>query len=459
MSEANDTLMEVKAQAKLYMQAIFDDMKIDYDATAKKYGVIEKVRELRCARVLLQLLFIYAMGSMSFRAISAIAYIMGECNISDEAWRQRFNKCEAWLCYLLSCSLIKYAPTQVHFCYFGQQMPVYLLDASTVKQVGKCGKELRLHTCYNLTRGAIEEVVITDNHTAEGTSLFKIVPYSLYIADAGYGKGKQYQHIISQNANALFRFTPNLVKLCSNAEGRGAINMVKRLSSKKKFVDFKCFVHVGKGKYAPVRIIASRLPDDKILLAKERKIRESKKKQTQIKDETLAYCQWVILMTNLDNSYSAESLLHIYRSRWQIELLFKRIKQFFNIGRIKKATLKSSKVLVLTWLLIWSIVEKDTIAAEIQLIENGADMERYSFWLMSDLFFCKFQTMLNSLWTLSFDSAIDLNILYMRLRNHKSTRTNQYAIYRFDSCSSELGLSENICLFNNHKQPTLALAA
>lgn len=328
-------------------------------------------------------------------------------------------------------------PTQICFCYSGQQMQVYLLDASTVKQVGKEGKELRLHTCYNLTKGAIEEVVLTDNHTAEGTDLFKIVPYSLYIADAGYGKGKQYQHIVSQNANALFRFTPNLVKLCGNVEGKGKINMVKRLKTKKNLVDFKCFVHVGKGKYAPVRVIASRLPEDKALLAKERKLRESKKKQTQIKEETLIYCQWVILMTNLDKSHGAKELLHIYRSRWQIELLFKRIKQFFGIERLKKANLEHSKLLVLTWLLIWSLVERETIAAEIRLIEDGEDMELYSVWLMSDLYFRQFETMLNSLWAHCLNQNVALGIIYKRLRNHKSGRVNQYAMYRFDLANSK----------------------
>lgn len=444
MSDINNNVNEIKEQAKSYAKAIMDNFGVGLDVTAKEYGAIGKVRELRDAKILLQLLFIYAMGSLSFRTISVIAFVMFKCNISDEAWRQRFKKSELWLCFLLEVLLMKLVPIQLYFHFNEQQMQVYLLDASTVKQVGKEGKELRLHTCYNLTKGAIEEVIISDNHTAEGVHLFEIIPYSLYIADAGYGKGKNYQHIVSNKGNALFRFTPNLVKLCGNNEGRGKINMVKRLNTKKKIVEFECFVHVGKGKYAPVRIIASRLPDDMALLAKERKMRESKKKQTQIKDETLVYCQWVILMTNLDYSHSAESLLHIYRSRWQIELLFKRIKQFFSIRRLKKSSLSQSKVLVLTWLLIWALVESETIAAEIRLIEDGVDMERYSIWLMANLLYRRFETMLNSLWAFYLDLDTDLNIIYKRLRNHKSSRSNQYAIYRFGSSSSEIEPTANV---------------
>ena len=102
--------------------------------------------------------------------------------------------------------------------------------------------------------------------------MFKVIPKSLYIADAGYGKGSKYHDIVSRKGNVLFRFTPNLTKLCRDNKGQDTIDMEKELSAKKsikkKLVDFTCFIHIGKGKYAPVRIIASRLPEDKLLLAR-----------------------------------------------------------------------------------------------------------------------------------------------------------------------------------------------
>jgi hypothetical protein len=362
---------------------------------------------------------------------------MDGCNVSDESWRLRFANCEAWLCLLLHNALVTVAPVQLVFHHDGQEMQVFLFDSTTFKQVGKDGKELRAHTCYNLTKGKIEEVIVTDKHTAEGTSMFKVIPKCLYIADAGYGKGSKYYDIVSRGGNALFRFTPNLTKLCNDDNGKDAIDMVKKLKSRKnkrkKIIEFNCFIHVGNGKYTPVRVIASRLPDDKLLLARERKIRTSKKKQTQIKQSTLVYSGWVILMTNLGTEHSAESLLHLYRSRWQIELLFKRIKQFFGVKRLKKATLKHSKVLVLTWMLIWALVERETIATEIMLIEKAVDMELYSLWSLSDLHFRKFETMINSLWAFSLDIKGHIGEIYRRLRNHKSSRINQYALYRLET--------------------------
>ena len=197
-------------------------------------------------------------------------------------------------------------------------MNVYLLDATTFKQVGEKGQEVRAHMCYNLTKGAMEDVVVTDNHTAESTKTFTIIPGHLYIADAGYGKGKGFGYVVSKKGNALFRFTPNLVNLAKDANGNTKIDMKKMLSTKSKLVEFTCYIHTEKGQYIPVRIIASRLPEDKELLAKERKMRTARRKQQKVKEETLVYAGWVILMTNLDSRHSAISLLDLYRSRWQI---------------------------------------------------------------------------------------------------------------------------------------------
>jgi hypothetical protein len=177
--------------------------------------------------------------------------------------------------------------------------------------------------------------------------------------------------------------------------------------------------------------MASRLPEDKALLAKERKMRTAQKQQKQIKEVTLVYCQWVILMTNLDASHSAKSLFHLYRSRWQIELLFKRIKQSFNVKRLRKASLEHSKLLVMLWILIWSAVERESLEAEIQLIEQCGELDRYSPWVMTGLIFNQFVTMLNALWAFSYENALHLADVYRFMRNHKDTRRNQYADYHF----------------------------
>ena len=434
MNEINDMLNEYRKQAKDYIGRIASGGHGNLLGMAREHNVVERDNGTFEADLLLQLLLIYAISSVSFRVLSVCALLISFGNISDEALRKRFLKCGAWICALIQIQLDSVASTAPIYLHNGQAMEVCAIDASTVKQDGKNGKELRVHMCYSLTHGRMEEVIVTDSHTAESAKTFTIKRAVLYIGDAGYGKGVNIGIILSQDGNALFRFTPNHAKLSKDSKGKDIIDMAKLLKKAKqkaKTLTFNCFVHTAKGKYVPVRIIAGRLPADKALLAKERKMKESRRRQSQIRDETLVYCQWVTLMSNLDDSHGSEELLQLYRSRWQIELLFKRIKQFLCVQRIKKASMEHSKILILLWILIWSIVEREATEAEIQLFNKGEDLSLYSLWLMSSFAFNRLKTWINSLWVFAYDSNDHLILLYQKLRNHKSRRLNRYADFRF----------------------------
>jgi len=440
-------LKESGIQAKYYIMQMVKPGHKDMMKLAREHSVVERDNGTFDASLLLQLLLIYAISSVSFRILSVCAFLIGFGDISDEALRKRFLKCSAWICALIQIQLDSVSLTPTIYFNNGQFMETCVIDASTIKQDGKNGKELRIHMCYNLTRGRMEEVIVADNHTAESAKAFTIKQGILYMGDAGYGKGVNIRIILPQGGNALFRFTPNHTKLAKDSKGKDIIDMEKLLKNAKpktKTMTFHCFVHTARGKYVPIRVIAGRLPADKALLAKERKIKESRRRQSQIRDATLVYCQWVTLMTNLDDSYSAEKLLQLYRSRWQIELLFKRIKQFLAVQRIKKATLEHSKILILLWILIWSIVEKEVVETEIKLLNQDEDISLYSLWLMTSFEFNRLKTRINALWVSLYDSNIHLAHVYKKLRNHKSRRRNQYTHARFDPVFSVASLPQGL---------------
>jgi len=429
VNEINNTLKESKLQIEQYIENALGSQAQHLQKSAQEHGVLTRVREIRDAKLFLHLLLIYAVSNFSFRVLAVVATVLGAGNVTDEALRLKFKQCTNWLSFLINISLEEFKPAKSPFC--DANMPIYLLDGTIFKQEGKKGKELRVHMCYNLSLGAMEEVAITDTSKAEKADVFEVRPRSLYMADAGFGKGTNYSTIVSQGANALFRFSPNQAKLASDADGKNILDMSKVLKTKKKLVQLRCYIHVGGNQYLPVRIIASRLPKDKALLAQERARRKASKQQRQIKDSTLIFCQWVILMTNLPDEYEAGFLLELYRSRWQIELLFKRIKQFFKVQRLKKASLEHSKVLVSLWLLIWSAVERKTLLIELYLLEQKVDMSRYSIWVASNIVFEQFVAKINLVWALYFDIDIHYQKLYSLAQNHKASRNNQYSDIRF----------------------------
>jgi len=334
-------------------------------------------------------------------------------------------KCEAWLTYILNEVLPKTKQSATDKILLTNRS-INLIDGSCVKQEGVKGEVIRIHMNYSLSNRRMDETIVTDNHTAESFKLFNIIPGNIYIADAGYGKGKNFEYITSHQGDAILRITPDNVSFAKDPSGKEKIDMSAELNISKDIFELHCHIHTENKRYIPVRVIASRLPEDKIAETIKRKKRKAQQNRTAIKETTLIYAQWTIIITSLDDNNSASDILKLYRTRWQVELLFKRIKQFFNITRVKAATVQHSKVLILIWLIAWALIEREVVAAETCLTQNHIDMSLYSYWSMSGYFFHNFKMLINCLLSLCLDD-IDIINVYKHLRNHKTKRINKFA--------------------------------
>ncbi len=117
---------------------------------------------------------------------------------------------------------------------------------------------------------------------------------------------------------------------------------------------------VHEGKMYHVRIIASSLPPEKAAEARKKRDQEAKKKGKQLQPDTLFLVGWTLLITNLPKRpWSSKRILQLYRARWQIELLFKRMKQITNMHVTRSKTPKSCESSLLAWLIIWALQEQE----------------------------------------------------------------------------------------------------
>jgi len=437
VNETNDSAKGAQKQVQAIISRIEEQVSKlpqTLEETVKAYGAITRRRMIKSATDLMLALFIYASPGMSQRLLAACSAVIGIADISDQAWQKKIIKCERWLSHVLTETMYK-LPDKSKRAFRGRS--VKLLDGTIIQQAGTKGKRggelVRAHMCYNLTEGCMDSIILSDNSVAESVTVFTIEPGVLYIADAGYGKGKNIAHIISCQADALFRVTPNHLSLAEDQKGKIKIDMAKKLNTHADIIDFICYVHSENRKYVPVRIVASRLPEDKALLAKERKIRSALKRQTKnIREQTLVYAEWVILITTLSDGCSAGDLLKMYRSRWQIELLFKRIKQSFNVSQLPCASLTHSKVITMLWLILWSLTERNALAMEAFLLERNMDMSLYTPWPMHSFLFHQLLVLINCLWALCFDPDDHSLAVFRRLRSHRSARVCLYSALRFN---------------------------
>lgn len=349
------------------------------DDLARQTGVIQRKRGIGSAADLLKILFLYACSNFSFRILAVASCALGISNISDTAWRKHFLKSASFLHEILHSMLSSFLP-QADISAFGKIKNVLLVDASVVRQNGKKQEQQRIHTCYSLNKNRMYEIKVTDKHTAESLTHFSLKKDDLVIADAGYGTAHNYIYAQEQQADVILRITPK--NFCLYDADNNKISLVQLLKkaeeNHKEMIDIFRYCKY-RTKTAFVRIIAEKLPKEEAEKARKRKKSTASRKQNQITEDTLFCAGWIVVITSLGIEYCGEEILHLYRSRWQVELLFKRFKQNFSITTLKAGSTNYAETEVLLWLIIWVISERQSFLAECFLAEKR-ETENYSVY-------------------------------------------------------------------------------
>ena len=360
----------IQAVFKNWDNKILSHLPSNLDEMAKTTGVLQRKRGISCAVDLLRMLFLYASSNFSFRILAVAACTLGISRISDTAWRKQFSKAAPFLHKILHGMLSSLLPAVDASCFAGVKQ-VLLVDTSVIRQQGKQQEQQRIHLCYSLNENWIKQIKVSDQHTAESLTHFSMEPGNLILADAGYGTAQNYIYAQSQGADVILRITPKNF-LLYDANGTKISLIAKLEEAEEKQMEWIDLFGLCKYKKENgfVRVIAHKLPVDKAAQARKRKIRKASKNQYRIGTQTLLCAGWVVVITSLDARYCGEEILHLYTSRWQVELLFKRFKQNFSIHTIKAGGKAYAETETLLWLILWTIVECQAFQAERFLTEK-----------------------------------------------------------------------------------------
>ena len=180
-------------------------------------------------------------------------------------------------------------------------------------------------------------------------------------------------------------------------------------------------------------MIAQQLPKEQAEKAQRRKVKKAQKNQSILKEETLLfYGNYVILMTSLGVEYDQEEILSIYKSRWQIELLFKRFKQNLKITTLQQGSEAYAEARVLLWMMIWLIKEKQIFLTEQFLKQKKEEQEKqvYSCWEVCRLAFSQIKEILCMSWSLFVDLKNEAFSRYFSPQ--KRHRNNQNQVFHTD---------------------------
>ena len=107
------------------------------------------------------------------------------------------------------------------------------------------------------------------------------------------------------------------------------------------------------------RICAIRKNEQAIVLAHKKLREDASRKQKVVNPQTYEYAKYIIVFTTLPEAvFSVSEILQWYRVRWQIELVFKRLKTLAHLGHLPKHDEKASRAWLYGKLFMGLIVEK-----------------------------------------------------------------------------------------------------
>lgn len=136
-----------------------------------------------------------------------------------------------------------------------------------------------------------------------------------------------------------------------------------------------------------MRLIAAKLPPAEAAAARKRARQNARDHGRTIQASTLLVAGWVLLITTLPaRGWEAPAVLRLYRVRWQIELVFKRLKSVLRLGQLRAHTRASVEANVLALLIAWALQAEEAAWVRQQLARLPHRLERIpSSWLLSVL--------------------------------------------------------------------------
>jgi Transposase DDE domain len=333
-------------------------------ASARETGAFLRPRKIKSADALLRFVLAYCLGGAGMRTTVAWGAAIDLADISDVALLGRLRNCAAWMEHLVGQLLAESQATEL-----APGRLVRLIDGTTVRKFGReargNGQLWRLHVGFDLPTERFSYLSLTDEKGAEHLEMMPVIKGEIRIADRGYLKAYRLAAIIAAEADLIVRAGWKQARWC-DADGK-LLNMIALLKKSEAAgrIDQPIFIAYAGSKLLAVRLVAFRKPKAAIAEARTKARREASKEGRTATADALLAAEWTLLVTTLDaTAFPADQVGDLYRSRWRIEMAFKRLKSILDLAGPPGTDPEVAKCWILAHLLMILVLEPHTAVVE-----------------------------------------------------------------------------------------------
>ena len=341
---------------------------------ARTFKAFVRAKKVKTPAQLLRVVFLYCGLDKSLREVAG-TFTALYASITDQAVAERLRACGPWVQALLRQM---FPMATVESLPAGRRFVV--LDASSIQAPGATGTDHRLHIAMDLVSLQFLEVLVSDVHTGETLKHFTFAPGDIAVADRGYAQCQGMSAALQQGANLIVRLHPFSVVL---GDATGApLELCAALKRQRMETRRTLVVTLrATGGQHEVRgwVHAYRLNVEQANRARH-KCRQGHKKGTP-SAESLFLAGWVLVFTTLAPAVlSAQTIMALYRCRWQVEIAIKRWKSVLDVDALRA---KAHSPLGEVWLhgkLLYALMLERRMRRQLGDSWGRLDRERVGTW-------------------------------------------------------------------------------
>lgn len=311
------------------------------------------------ATTLLRILLIHLSDGCSLRETAVRAREGGLAAVSDVALLKRLRHCGAWFGWMVQ-ELAASMALAVAPAVPGRRLR--LVDGSIVCEPGATGSTWRLHYAIDLASLRCDEAFVTPAAQGEHLSCYDVQPGDVLLADRGFAKRPGIRHVVAHEGDVIVRINLDNAPMETARGDRFDLLPHLRKLRHGQVGEWSARLRDEHGTMA-VRVCAIKKSRQQTQRARQKLLREAKKKHRRVKPQTLEAAGYVMVQTTLLD-VDAATIMEWYRYRWQIELAFKRLKSLLQLGHLKKSDPVGAQAWLQGKLLVALLIEKLLVIGE-----------------------------------------------------------------------------------------------